>query len=60
MDCYVELQEGLMLSIVSSIAIALLIEGLILKIYRSRLLSLTIATSDIWAFKQKYGYDPLF
>jgi hypothetical protein len=32
MDCYVELQEGLMLSIVSSIAIALLIEGLILKI----------------------------
>jgi hypothetical protein len=56
----VELQEGLMLSIVSSLAIALLIEGLILKIYRSRLLSLTIATSDIWAFKQKYGYDPLF
>ena len=49
-----------MLSIVSSIAIALLIEGSILKIYRSRLLSLTMATNDIWAFKQKYGCDPLF
>ncbi|MEM4970511.1 MAG: branched-chain amino acid ABC transporter permease [Sulfolobales archaeon] len=47
-------RRDLVLSIVSSIAIALLIEGLILKIYGSRLLSLVIATGDIWGISSQW------
>jgi len=47
-------RRDLILSIVASLAIALLIEGLILKIYGSRLLSLIIATGEIWGISSQW------